>query len=132
MRWAVIHTIRGRKARRFCRLVVEDVPEGTSRKAVQEALETAGQAVDFTEAGVAWGNHTIVAEGRWPEELGHLDAAKRISWAKLDAGAERRITVRVPARLFYAVNLAAKSSGDSLNNWCLKALEAAAAVERPA
>jgi hypothetical protein len=129
---------------RTARLLVTDVPERTSPEAVLAALEAAGLAGEFSEAGVPFGNHDVKADGRrgWPYGIsGVHDAeaapwsgppAKRpepaaITWADLTRertrGEGRRVTLRLTDAEHARFTLAAQRAGASLQEWFMAAAD---------
>jgi hypothetical protein len=145
MRYAVVRVISSPTAGdvRTARLVVSDVPDKTTVAQVAQALADAGREGEFSEGGVPFGNHELVAEGRggWRKGLaGIADAeAAAIPWARLvtppTRNDGRRITLRPTPAEHSRYSLAAQRAGVSLQQWCIDALEAAAsaaAVPAPA
>jgi hypothetical protein len=138
MRYAVVRVISSPTAGdvRTARLVVSDVPDKTTVAQVAQALADAGREGEFSEGGVPFGNHELVAEGRsgWRKGLaGIADAeAAAIPWARLvtppTRNDGRRITLRPTPAEHSRYSLAAQRAGVSLQQWCIDALEAAAAT----
>lgn len=130
MRYVVVHTVRvGQKTVRTPKLVVTDVPEKTSSNAVAAALEQAGKAVEFSDAGIPWGNHEIKSDKALKDVEG-IDDAPTLSWVKLQETREvRRITLRLPAQDYARILQAAKRSNLSIQKWCEAALAASAERE---
>lgn len=130
MRYAVLHKITalGQRAQLTARLVITGVPDGTRRTDVAAALEEAGLAHQYADGGVPWGNHDIRPDGRdgtWPRGTLVPDDAQHVTWDQLQsqaAGAVKRVTLRVPLRLYDAVRTSAAAGGDSIHAWCLNAL----------
>ena len=143
---------------RTARLLVTEVPERTSPEAVLAALEAAGLAGEFSEAGVPFGNHEIKADGRrgWPYGISGVHEAEAapwpgppanrpepaaITWADLTRERTRREGRRVTLRLTDAeharYSLAAQRAGVSLQEWFMRAAahhaerEALARGDRP-
>jgi hypothetical protein len=134
MRYVVAHVINSPAgAVRTARLVIDGVPDKTPRAAVLEALTGAGKGAEFSEGGVPFGNHDVLAEGRqgWPKGLAGIDAAKVTTWERLTLPPPRsdvqRIVLRTLPAEYAAIKLAAEREGASLQGWCLGALLAAAA-----
>lgn len=144
---------------RTARLLVTDVPERTSPEQVLAALEAAGLAGDFSEAGVPFGNHEIRADGHrgWPYGISGVHEAEAalwpgppvkrpepaaITWADLTRertrGEGRRVTLRLTDAEHSRYSLAASRAGASLQEWFVRAAdalaerEALARGERPA
>jgi hypothetical protein len=121
MRYAVVHTVRvgSKVVQRTVRLVVANVPERTERDKVTEVLESAGRAVDFSEAGIAWGNHEIKDADHLPAGTANLDAAPTVDWSSMvDDREVRRITLRLPKELYAGIVLAAKRDNQRIQGWC--------------
>lgn len=134
MHYAVVHVVRvgTRVAQRRVRLVITGVPERTPAEKVIEVLETAGRAVDFSEAGVRWGNHEVRDAEHLPAGTTDLDTAENVAWSSMVDDREiRRITLRLPAELYADVVLAAARADLRLQGWCEAVLRHAAA-EAPA
>jgi hypothetical protein len=126
---------------RTARLVVTDAPPKTTLEQVLEALERAGRAAEFSEAGVPFGNHEVRADGTrgWPYGITGIDTAPAITWADLTAdqpkAAGKRITLRPTPAQHARYKLAAEREGVSLDTWMLRAADHAAApvaAHRPA
>lgn len=130
MRYIVVHTIRaGQRTIRTPKLAITDVPEKTSGTAVASVLEQSGKAVEFSEAGVPWGNHEVKSD-KSLKDIEGIDDVPAVSWAKLQETREvRRITLRLPAQDYALVLQAAKRSNMSIQKWCEAALAAAASKE---
>jgi hypothetical protein len=125
MRYAVLHTIRvGQKvAQRKVRLVVTGVPERTDRDKVIEVLEAAGRAADFSEAGIAWGNHDVKDADHLPAGTTDLDSAPTVDWSSMiDDREVRRITLRLDKELYAGVVLAASRANQRIQGWCEETL----------
>jgi hypothetical protein len=126
----VIHSPSG--AVRKARLVITDAPEHTKPAEVLAALEAAGKTADFTTDGVVFGNHELKAEGRrgWPAGIEGLAEADTVAWSRLitppTRGEGRRITLRLSPAEYASVAIAAQRAGESLQEWSLTALLAAA------
>lgn len=129
---------------RTARLLVTDVPERTSPEAVLGALEAAGLAGEFSEAGVPFGNHEIKADGRrgWPYGISGVHEAEAapwpgppakrpepaaITWADLTRertrGEGRRVTLRLTDAEHARFSLAAQRAGVSLQEWFMTAAD---------
>lgn len=133
MRFAVIHTVRvGQRVHRKVRLVINGVPERTDAGSMISVLEASGRAGEFSEAGVAWGNHEVRVAERLPKGTVDLDAAPTVDWSSMvDQQTVRRITLRLDAPIYDKVLLAAKWSSRSIQSWCVETLQTAAlAAER--
>ena len=135
---------------RTARLLVTEVPERTSPEAVLAALEAAGLAAEFSEAGVPFGNHEIKADGRrgWPYGISGVHEAEAapwpgppanrpepaaITWADLtrERGRNegRRVTLRLTDAEHARFTLAAQRAGVSLQEWFMAAADAQARAE---
>ena len=135
---------------RTARLLVTEVPERTSPEAVLAALEAAGLAGEFSEAGVPFGNHEIKADGRrgwpygisgvreaeaapWPGPPANRPEPAAITWADLTRertrGEGRRVTLRLTDAEHARFTLAAQRAGASLQEWFMRAAEAQAERE---
>lgn len=132
MRFAVAHVINSPGgAVKTARLVVADVPDKTTKDDVLGALMRAGYGGRFSEAGIPFGNHDVVAEARgaWPKGLAGVDSAEAVAWAKLTAEPKRydgrRLTLRVTDAEHARLSLAATRAGLSLQEWAVGALLAA-------
>lgn len=129
-RWAVVHKLRsGRQSRSIPRLLLEGVPVGVKRGEVLERLEAAGASSKFSDGGVAWANHALIPEARWPERFDAGGGRVEVwSWEQLEAAQKgRRITLQDVEPADYArITLAARLEGLSLNQWCIRQLVAAA------
>lgn len=127
MRYIVVHTIRaGQKTIRTPKLAVTGVPEKTSGTAVAAVLEQAGKAVEFSDAGIPWGNHEVKTDKSLKDVEG-IDDAPAVSWEQLQSTREvRRVTLRLPAQDYSRILQAAKRSNMSIQKWCEAALTAAA------
>lgn len=121
----------GQTVHRTARLVVDGIPEKTSMASVQETLEVAGKAVNFTEGGVPWGNHEIQTEKKLPAGVEGIEAAEAVAWESLKESKEfRRITLRMPPQDYGRITQAAARSGKSVNAWCIETLTNAADREK--
>lgn len=129
-RWAVVHRI-GRD--RIVRLVIDNVPGDVVRRDVQDLLEETGFAAQFSEAGIAWGNHLIVSATRWSAVV-KKDArrhdVRRIDWQRLveragDHRRERRLGLRISPELHTRLTLAAERRETSINQLAVDVLEEA-------
>lgn len=132
MRYIVFHSIRaGQKTIRTAKLAVTEVPAKTSSSAVMSALEAAGKAVEFSEAGIPWGNHEIKSDQALPKDAAGVEDAPEVTWEQLQSTREiRRITLRLPSQDYGHILTAAKRSGLSIQKWCEKTLaEAASGTE---
>lgn len=120
MEYAVCHSIRaGNKTVRTAKLVVTDVPEKTSATAVMSVLEQAGKAADFSEAGIAWGNHEVKSTKSLAAGTEGLDQAPRAGWEDLQSTREvRRVTLRLQPQDYAQILHAAKRRGMSIQKWC--------------
>jgi hypothetical protein len=133
MRYVIARTITSPTGTtRTARLVVADAPPKTTLEQVLAALEHAGKAAEFSEAGVPFGNHEVRADGTrgWPFGITGIDAAPVIAWADLtaDGPAGKRITLRPSPEQHARYTLAAQREGVSLSTWMLRAADHAAAV----
>lgn len=137
MRYMVAHVISSPGgAVRTARLVIDDVPDKTTKADVIEALTKHGDAARFSEAGIPFGNHEVLAEGRhgWPKGVGAIADAKLTTWADLTGaplnGDMRRLTVRLSPADYAAIQLAAqRETGGNLQRWSERVLVAAATGE---
>ena len=128
MKYIVFHSIRvGQKTHREAKLTITDVPEKTSANAVMSALEQAGKAGDFSEAGVPWGNHEVRSDNNKTREgASGIDQAPTVSWEELQETREiRRVTLRLDAQHYSQIKQAAVRDGLSIQGWCVAALERA-------
>ena len=96
-------SVRPRGSIRTARLVIVDVPDRTTVDDVRAALERAGRASEFSEAGVPFGNHEIRSSGRrWPYGISGIEDATRITWERLTRvptrGEGRSVTLRFTVR----------------------------------
>lgn len=128
--WGVFHQLHvpGRRgAVRRLRLVLEGVPVDVKKPAVLAALEAAGCAAAFSDAGVAWANHVVLSEARWPAELDTAPDVQRWTWEALNGAQKARtVTLRLEPADYAAIALAAASAGEDLYPWCrAQLLEAA-------
>ena len=135
---------------RTARLLVTEVPERTSPEAVLAALEAAGLAAEFSEAGVPFGNHEIKADGRrgWPYGISGVHEAEAapwpgppanrpepaaITWADLTRertrGEGRRVTLRLTDAEHARYSLAAGRAAVSLQEWFVRAADRLAEYE---
>jgi hypothetical protein len=129
VRFVVIRTVKvGQRVHRQARLVVSDVPEKTDASAVMTALETAGKATDFADAGIPWGNHEVKAEKSLPKGTVDVDDAPVIRWEELTSSKAtlRRITLRLEPVDYDRVHQAARRTNTSIQTWCVHALVQAA------
>jgi hypothetical protein len=138
-RYVVAHVISSPAgAVKTARLVVEDVPQHTTKVEVIEALTAHGEAARFSEGGVPFGNHEVVAEGRagWPKGLAGIDAAKVTTWETLTLPPapqdQKRVTIRLSPAGGAAVALAARQADVSLQKWAERALLTAAGAPESA
>jgi hypothetical protein len=137
MRYLVAHVINSPAgAVRTARLVIDDVPDKTSRADVIEALTAHGDAARFSEAGIPFGNHDVLAEGRagWPKGVAGIGEAEHTTWERLTVAAPRnegrRLTVRLTNAEYAAITLAAqREAGGNLQKWCEHVLLTAASPE---
>lgn len=128
MKYYVLHAVRGlgQKVHRTARLAVVDVPEKTGINTVAEALERAGRGSDFTEGGVAWGNHEIKSERSLPKDTADTDAVPEVNWDELQATKEvRRVTLRLQPQEYDAIKRAAARAKLPIQQWCVTTLNAA-------
>jgi hypothetical protein len=107
------------------KLFVTDIPdEGVTAEEITRTLLQVGPHLMGTP--IDWTSHVIELETKWPEEValtwnrGH---ARKASW-KAVVGDERRITIRLPLSLFVEVESEARIRSQSLNEFCVDALEA--------
>jgi hypothetical protein len=135
---------------RTARLLVTDVPERTSPEQVLAALEAAGLAAEFSEAGVPFGNHEIKADGRrgWPYGISGVREAEAVKWAgppdkrpepaaiawadltrERGRNEGRRVTLRLTDAEHARYSLAAGREGASLQEWFVRAADAQAERE---
>lgn len=128
MKYAVLHCIRaGQRVHRTARLIVDGAPEKTTASAVMTALEQAGKAVDFAEAGVPWGNHEIKNAKSLPAGTVGADDAPVITWDELnETRTVRRITLRLDPQDYARIHQAARRGDVSIQQWCVSALHKAA------
>jgi hypothetical protein len=120
-------------------LFVYDVPENVDGSVVKEKLEAAGH--HFKEFGVEWANHRIVAlrdadsEVRRAWRRAESDAEEgepfefeSITWPELvkEAGSTEVLFLRVPSELKEALAQKASAEKVSVNEYCARALAAAA------
>lgn len=127
--WAVIHRLRaGKASRNVARLVITGVPDGATQKALRGVLEEAGYGARFSAGGVAFANHSINREDRWPELSN--GRAEEVTWdAIAGAKASRRITLDLEPATYAVIRLAAEGRGLSINSWCRMALLAATVAQ---
>ena len=130
VRWAVFNvlTVNGRRRYRPA-LILEGVPDGTSRRAVIALLEGAGATARFETAGVAWANHVVLPESRWPDasRCEWAGNAPNWTWEGLQGAQDsRNITLVLPPSEYASVVLAARGAGESVNAWCRRTLTTAA------
>lgn len=128
MQYIVFHAIRaGQKVHRTAKLIVTDVPEKTSANAVMAVLEQAGKSSEFSEAGVAWGNHELKTDKSIPSGAIGVEEAPQVSYEDLQSTREvRRITLRLQPQDYAHILHAAKRSGLSIQKWCEQQLVNAA------
>jgi hypothetical protein len=134
MRYMVAHVINSPAgAVRSARLIIDDVPDKTTRGDVLDALTAHGDAARFSEAGVPFGNHEVIAEGRkgWAPGLAGIGEAPRMTWEQLTIAAPRndvrRLTVRLSPAQYATIQLAAqRDAGGNLQQWSERVLTAAA------
>lgn len=128
VRWAVFHVLMVAGRRQYHPVLeLEGVPEGTPRREVIAALEGAGATARFSDAGVAWANHTVLPEPRWPAASEWNGAVQRWAWEALQGAQDaRNITLVLPPAEYAAVVLAARGARESVNAWCRRTLTTAA------
>lgn len=129
--WGVFQQIRdGRHRLHRLRLVATDVPDDVKKPAVLEALEGAGCAARFSEAGIPWANHVVLAEPRWPETITAAkgEAVQTLTWDGLQGAQKGRVvSLELAAVDYAALALAAAQTGEQLYPWCRRVLLEAAA-----
>jgi hypothetical protein len=136
MRYAIVRAIHSPTAGdiRSARLVLGDVPDKTTVAEVAQSLIEAGRAAEFSEAGVEFGNHEIIAEGRagWRKGVEGLGDAPVLTWHRLItpplASDGKRVTLRLTPAEHQRVSMAAERAGLSLQSWCMARLLPAAPV----
>src|ERR1039458_1893224 len=130
MRYAIVRAIHSPTAGdiRTARLVIADVPDKPTVPALADALTSAGRAAEFSEGGVPFGNHEIVAEGLGGGRKGSadLDTAPALTCERLTTPPRsvdgRRIPLRLQPAEFARVSMAAERAGLSLQVWCMRRL----------
>jgi hypothetical protein len=144
MRFAVLHKLSapGAATRYLGRLVVEDVPDHTTRRQVLDLLSRAydpvtktSRAAAFTQAGIPFANHDVRAETArgWPRNTELAPDTPAVTWTELHnevAAAERaihRFALRTPQRVWDQVAKAAAIERRSLNDFINLAMEDRAA-----
>jgi hypothetical protein len=102
------------------------VPTEVGRAALRSALVAAGYAVSLSEAGVAFGNHSLLPQAQWPPAWASEGRADELSYSKLVAYAEEphRVTVALAAPLWASATLVARSLGLSLSSFVTGLIEA--------
>lgn len=128
--WGVVETVRlvGRSHHRL-RLVVTEVPDDVRRLAVMLALANAGYDAKFSSGGLAWANHRLLTDGRWPPMLqAGAEAVTTVTWTQLleQADQARSLTLKLAPADYASLALAADAAGEQLYPWCRQALLAAA------
>lgn len=129
MRFVIVRTVKaGTRVHCHARLVVSEVPQGIEYGAVMVALEAAGKATEFADAGIPWGNHEVRADGSLPPGTVGVDDAPTIRWAELtnDKISPRRITLRLRPVDYDLVHRAARRTNTSIQHWCVDTLRQAA------
>jgi hypothetical protein len=129
VRYVVIRTVKaGQRVHRQARLVVADVPEKTDASAVMAALEVAGRATDFADAGIPWGNHEVKVDKQLAKGTAGVDEAPVVTWTELTSKPAdlRRITLRLEPADYDLVHQAARRTNTSIQAWCVTTLRAAA------
>lgn len=146
MRYMIAHVINSPAgAVRTARLIIDDVPDKTTKADVLDALTRNGDAARFSEAGIPFGNHEALAEGRagWSKGVAGVADAERApigppststhtTWERLtvpspDNPNVRRLTVRLTHAQYAAIQLAAqREAGGNLQRWSERVLIAAA------
>lgn len=137
MRYMIAHVINSPAgAVRTARLIIDDVPDKTTKADVLDALTRHGDAARFSEAGIPFGNHEALAEGRagWPKGVAGIAEAQHTTWERLTVAAPtndlRRLTVRLSPAAYAAIQLAAqREAGGNLQRWSERVLIAAASPE---
>ena len=104
------------------------------RASLRCALEAAGHTVSFSEAGVAWANHSLLPRGQWPLEWASEGRPGLLSYERLLAqGAEpHRLTVALPAQLWALATLTARGRDLALSAWVAELINANVAGPSPA
>lgn len=133
--WAVVHKLRvagrGSQVLRVPKLILTEAPARVTRGRVVELLEGAGYGPSFAAGGVAWANHSLVPERRWPEAWDAVGGApvRTVKWSQLegDEQARRRIMVRLAPPVWASAKMAAARAGVPLQTWCAEVIERAAA-----
>jgi hypothetical protein len=133
MRYLLAHVISSPGgAVRTARLIIDDVPDKTTKADVIEALTNHGDAATYSEGGIPFGNHEVLAETRagWAK-VAKVGDAKRTTWERLTVAAPhndiRRLTVRLSPAEYAAIQLAAqREAGGNLQQWSAGVLMAAA------
>src|ERR1700694_3520774 len=132
MDWMVIHRRRiGARRAAPPRLQITGVPQAVKVAAVRAALEQAGWALQFSEAGTAWANHTLLPSSRWPDDWAADRPVRRVRWDQLATPTglkptARRITLPAPPAIHAQLTLAARAAGLPLATWALNTLTTAA------
>jgi len=133
--WAVVHRMRyGGRVVSAPALIITAVPEEVSRASLRSALEAAGHTVSFSEAGVAWANHSLLPRGQWPLEWASEGRPGLLSYERLLAqGTEpHRLTVALPAQLWALATLTARGRDLALSAWVAELINANVAGPSPA
>jgi hypothetical protein len=136
MRYMLAHVISSPAgAVRTAKLIIDDVPDKTTKADVIGALTAHGDAATYSEGGIPFGNHEVLAETRagWAKVAG-IAEARRETWADLVAekikNDIRRLTVRLSPADYAAIQLAAeREAGGNLQKWSERVLIAAASPE---
>lgn len=130
MKYVVFHTVRaGNQVKRTAKLAVTEVPEKTSAQAVMNVLEEAGRAMEFSEAGIPWGNHEVKSDKNLPQNT-DTTGVTEVTWEQLQSTREiRRITLRFDARDYTNISRAAQQANKSMQQWCAQTLLDAAAKQ---
>jgi len=105
------------------RLILEDVPERTTRGEVLEALETAGLAAVYAEGGVPWANHQLLPERRWPDVWDAGPPPAEWTWEALTGPHKgKKLGLRLAPDEWADVTTAARMSGLSVQAWANRVL----------
>lgn len=129
MRFVIVRTVKaGTTLHCQARLVVSEVPEGTEYGVVMAALEAAGKATEFADAGIPWGNHEVRADGSLPPGTVGVADAPTVRWPELvsEKISPRRITLRLRPTDYDLVHRAALRTNTSIQHWCVDTLRQAA------
>ena len=125
--WGILHRITQDAADHFfLRLRITEVPTGTTRQALKEALERAGRT--YSEGPYLWGNHSLAPQEQWPANIREdytADAVDSLTHGDLldEAKGEKRVTLRLPIGL-HAILV--KAAGEkSFNQFCIDTLSVA-------